>query len=431
MFGPCGAQGGVSRAALVDRLDTALEVGGDDDGEAVAEALVALQDVMTVLESRRVALVAGLAASGTWGVAGYRSPAAWLVGETGMGRAAAGSIRRVCTDAQPRPVLSEVAAAGRLSHEHVRALVEFRRAPVVEVWDRDEGALVAAACRLTVDGLRLHLARWYEDALAEVARNEPDGDPPKGSDGNRFRLCGGFGGRGLFDGELTPSARAAVQARLDAGYERLLKAGALDGDPRSLEEVYGDLFVELFETGPDGAAVVPHVAAVVDLDTLLARAGVAPPEARTARRAEIVGVGPVSDEVIAELCERAKVSLLVTDRGCALWLGRGQRLATPAQRAAAIAVSGGVCSYPGCTLGAERCQIDHLLGWEDGGRTDQPNLAPLCRFHNRLKHRRRIRARRADDGSIEWTAPHGTPITTRWLHQLPPGWVPDDEGPAP
>jgi hypothetical protein len=346
-----------------------------------------------------------------------------------MGRVAARSIRKVCAAAQPRPVLARVAAEGRLSHEHVRALVNVRRTPVEDVWDRDEEELVAAACVLSVDGLVDHLAAWYQDALAEVARNEPDGPEPPGSDGNRFRLRGGFAGRGLFDGELTPEARAAVQGRLDAEYERLLAAGALANDPRTLEEVYGDLFASMFETRADGSEVVPHVAAVVDLDTLLGRAGVDDPVERTRRRAEIIGGGPVSDDEIAALCERAKVSLLVTDRGHALWFGRGRRLASGPQRAAAIAVSGGCCSFPGCTLSAHRCQIDHLLGWDDGGETDQPNLAPLCRFHNRLKWRRRIRAKRADDGSIVWTAPHGTPITTRWLHQLPPGWTPP-EGPS-
>jgi hypothetical protein len=383
------------------------------------EELIAVHAAMRLLEGRRVALVGALERSSGWGLAGYRSPAAWMVGELGLAASAAGSIRRVCVAAGPRPHLKAAAEAGRLSHEHVRALVDARRRPVEEVWDRDEAALVAAACRLSVDGLRRHLAGWYEDALAEVGANEPDGPEPPGSEGNRFRLRAGLGGRGVFEGELTPAGRAAVHDRLHAAYERLLRAGALEHDPRSLDEVYGDLFVELFESDGRGQALVPRVTAVVDLDTLLARAGASTPEARTARRAEIVGVGPVPDHVIAELCEQARISLLVTDRGHALWLGRGRRLASAAQRAAAIAVSGGICTFPGCTLGAQRCQIDHLLGWEDDGTTDQPNLAPLCRFHNRLKHRRRIRARRRPDGSIEWTAQHGTPITARWLHQLP------------
>ena len=422
MFRPCDAQEGDPTAILVDRITAALG-GGTQTGTAavagVEDELVAVHAAMRLLEGRRVALVEALERSSAWGLAGYRSPTAWMVGELGLAATAAGSIRRVCVAAAAHPHLQGAAAEGRLSHEHVRALVDARRRPVEEVWDRDESELVAAGCRLSVDGLRRHLAGWYEDALVEAGANEPDGPEPPGTEGNRFRLRGGFRGRGLFDGELTPEARAAVQARLDAEYDRLLQAGALEHDPRSLEEVHGDLLAELFETGGLGRGVVPQVSAVVDLDTLLARAGATTPEARTARRAEIVGVGPVSDDAIAELCERARISLVVTDRGNALWFGRSRRLASAAQRAAASAVSGGLCTFPGCTLGAQWCQIDHLLGWEDGGATDQPNLAPLCRFHNRLKHRERIRARRGADGSIEWTARHGTPITARWLHQLP------------
>ena len=145
----------------MDRLDTALEVGGDVGGAALAEALVALQDVITVLESKRVALVAAFDASGAWGLAGSASTAAWLSAETGMGRTAARSLRRVCVDAVGHQALARAAAEGRLSHAHVRALVDARRDPVEARWDRDEEGLVAAACVLSVDGLARHLAEWY------------------------------------------------------------------------------------------------------------------------------------------------------------------------------------------------------------------------------------------------------------------------------
>ncbi|MEZ5204965.1 MAG: HNH endonuclease signature motif containing protein [Acidimicrobiales bacterium] len=93
-----------------------------------------------------------------------------------------------------------------------------------------------------------------------------------------------------------------------------------------------------------------------------------------------------------------------------------RRLATPAQRSAALAASHGHCYWPGCTAPAHRCDTDHLTGWEDGSCTDIDNLAPICRFHNRLKHRERYRAERRPDGTVVVTDRFGVELATRYQH---------------
>jgi hypothetical protein len=367
-------------------------------------------------------VVAGFDASMDWAAQGHRSPVSWTVAETGVHRRAAGATRRVCLAVAARPRLAAEAAAGRLSQAHLRLLVDARRAPVEDLYDRDEADLVAEARTMTADGLALRLAAWYHDALEEAGRNEPDRPEPQG-EGNRLRLVQGFGGRGLFDGELTPTDFAAVQAAVEAELERRRASGALENDPRSLGEIQGDILVELVLRGaarPEGSAVAPLIVAVCDIDTLLGRAGVTLPVERTRRRAEVAGAGPVADQTIAELANLADISLLVTGDGHPLWYGRTRRLATTAQRHAAIAASDGYCYWPGCTVGAHACQIDHLTGWNDQGPTDIENLAPICRWHNRLKFRQRYRATRNPDGTITVTDARGSPITTRY-HHTPPG----------
>ena len=134
-----------------------------------------------------------------------------------------------------------------------------------------------------------------------------------------------------------------------------------------------------------------------------------------ARIAEIAGHGPVDDTVIAQLLSQANLALLVTDTGGApLWYGRTRRLATVAQRNAVIATSNGHCCFPGCTITAERCEIDHLTGWTAGGRTDIDNLGLLCSFHNRLKHRWNLTVTRAPDGTLRWHHPNGSEIHSRY-----------------
>jgi hypothetical protein len=149
---------------------------------------------------------------------------------------------------------------------------------------------------------------------------------------------------------------------------------------------------------------------MADVDTLLRRSDLGAAE-RTARRAEILGVGQVSDAVVRELASRAGLALLVTKpTGEALWLGRSHRLATGAQRTAVLATDGGHCYWPGCGAPAHRCQVDHLTGWEQGGSTDIANLGPICGYHNRLKYRAGFTATRAPDGAITVRRPDGRPV---------------------
>ena len=89
------------------------------------------------------------------------------------------------------------------------------------------------------------------------------------------------------------------------------------------------------------------------------------------------------------------------------------------------------CTYPGCTARAERCDLDHLRPYADGGSTCACNLHPLCRRHHRLKTCAGWNARftRTDEsrpaGTVAWTTRQGL------KHLSPPpirpgsnGWLP-------
>ena len=57
------------------------------------------------------------------------------------------------------------------------------------------------------------------------------------------------------------------------------------------------------------------------------------------------------------------------------------------------------CEHPGCELPADWCEVDHAAEWaEDDGPTDQRNARIRCGAHNREKHRKRWRTRRATNG---------------------------------
>lgn len=100
--------------------------------------------------------------------------------------------------------------------------------------------------------------------------------------------------------------------------------------------------------------------------------------------------------------------VVVGAAGRVIDLGRSQRLFTGAAQVAAHLRSQ-TCIWPGCTVAARWCQVDHVLSWNDGGRTDQDNAGLLCGRHNRIKERGY--AVRCDaDGTWHTHRPDGTEI---------------------
>ncbi|TGN66364.1 HNH endonuclease [Nocardioides eburneiflavus] len=74
------------------------------------------------------------------------------------------------------------------------------------------------------------------------------------------------------------------------------------------------------------------------------------------------------------------------------------------------------CVFPRCTRPARRCDVDHVIPWDDDaeaegrpqpGPTTTSNLACLCRFHHRLKTHSPWRYEMTTPGIFEWTSPHG------------------------
>ncbi|TGN64953.1 HNH endonuclease [Nocardioides eburneiflavus] len=75
-----------------------------------------------------------------------------------------------------------------------------------------------------------------------------------------------------------------------------------------------------------------------------------------------------------------------------------------------------MCVFPFCSRPARRCDVDHIVPWDDDAHAEgrpQPgpattsNLACLCRFHHRFKTHSPWRYAMVAPGVFEWTSPHG------------------------
>jgi hypothetical protein len=83
-------------------------------------------------------------------------------------------------------------------------------------------------------------------------------------------------------------------------------------------------------------------------------------------------------------CEAAIVPIVLNTTGEVLDCGREHRVANRAQRRALRAMYR-TCSYPGCDVAFDRCDIHHVIEWLHHGSTDLDNLLPL-----RLSHESRL-----------------------------------------
>lgn len=224
----------------------------------------------------------------------------------------------------------------------------------------------------------------------------------------------------------TTSVEAArVHARLNA---TAAEASGAVGEHRTTDQLRADL-AATWLTG-EGTATAVRTEVIVTVPALsLIGTGTDLAGKGTDRvgwgsdTAELEGVGPIDEVTARQLFADAPSFLrLVTDpvSGAPLNLGRTRYRVTKAQRRW-LELKYGRCTRPGCNRLAASADVDHLIDWLVGGRTDEPNLAPTCRPDHCLKHLTRFRVGKTRDGAIRWTTPFGFVTETRPKHIGPPG----------
>jgi hypothetical protein len=71
------------------------------------------------------------------------------------------------------------------------------------------------------------------------------------------------------------------------------------------------------------------------------------------------------------------------------------------------------CGFPGCRRPAVRCDDDHTIPYDKGGRTCECNLHPLCRRHHQAKQAPGWRLEQPEPGVLIWHLPHGRSYPVR------------------
>jgi len=187
-------------------------------------------------------------------------------------------------------------------------------------------------------------------------------------------------------GEFDPESGLQIVGRLQNAVERLLRAGTVNGEPRSPDQLRAlSLCTLVIDTNADSAAPIASaysradVSVIIDLKTL--QSGI--------HKHSLVHTGTDVDVPIETIrriaCEAKIIPIVLGNDGVVLDVGRSSRLATRHQRRALESMHS-TCAIPHCHIPVSQCQPHHIAFWNLGGTTDMANLIPLCTQHHRCAH---------------------------------------------
>ena len=292
-----------------------------------------------------------------------------------MSTRAANTVAKTAAGLAEMPKLAESLADGKISVEHATVAVG---AAAKTSAGQVEDQLSKLAEVSSVDVFAEQSRRW-------VNRNQPDDGAELYQQQRRNRLFKHWineEGMGVLLAELDPTSYQQVRKAINVECDRLWRDdGGRDGTPddvRTPPQRMADAFVALLtdpgRRGPGSARM--QLIAVADIERLRADdpTGVA----------EIVGGEALPQTVLERLmCTAAVTGVVFDGTGQPIWVGRTHRHATEAQVKAIIARDRH-CTGSSCTAGPERCEIHHIVPWEQGGLTDIDKMClacPMC-HHN-------------------------------------------------
>ncbi|HYY18596.1 MAG TPA: HNH endonuclease signature motif containing protein, partial [Streptosporangiaceae bacterium] len=77
-----------------------------------------------------------------------------------------------------------------------------------------------------------------------------------------------------------------------------------------------------------------------------------------------------------------------------------------------VEIRDGECTAPACRHPAQRCDFEHAVPWDQGGRTCACNTGPVCRHHHQAKQSPGWRLDQPEPGRHTWTTPSGRSYTS-------------------
>ncbi len=370
--------------------------------ELLDELLRGLEHVARRVEAAVLSVVGAAQRHQHFAAQGHRTVTSWQVAIVNGSRGVALARTRSARVVQRAPEVGSRLAAGEVGIEQVRALARVAANPRCgdRLFDTDEHwipQLLHMAAALPLTDFRLVVDRWEQ--LADT-----DGTGGERAHRSRHVQLSIVGDTAVLKGRFDAATGVLLKAILDVFEQAEFSSGHPGRTPAQRR---ADALVAVFHHAVGGAdAVKVTVNLVLDVDNLGRMLAGEPLNPGPSARCDTIDGWAVPPPVLLSAALAGRVRSVVTDRrGVVIQMGRRRRLFTGAVREAAR-LQGVRCVWPGC--GVAFTEVDHMVGWFDGGHTDAHNAAPLCDWHNRWRFEHRYSVRRDDHGRFRIEPPTGS-----------------------
>ena len=370
------------------RRDPRCLAGADPFSYGDAASVLALEGALTRLSCVTSQAVASFDAGGEWATRGPRAR------RRGCPRAVTSPWPKPaanCAGAGPCPALplcAEAFSAGAIGVAHVDVLVKAAQSTArvdPDAFARDEAVLVAAAGELKFAPFSGVVAYWTqladpdgaeECAMEKMARRDVYVSQSVGGTWLGKMTFDPIGGA-IYDAELRRLEAEMFEADWAEAKARLGRDPHLGELSRTPAQRRADAAVEMAvrsKAMPDGARrPEPLFSVLVDYPTLAGRI------------CQLAHGAILSPGSLVPWLEEASFERIVFDPPKRIECSVTARFFTGATRRA-IEIRDQHCTHPYCEAPAERCQIDHIIPYSQGGETTQENGRVHCGFHNRRRN---------------------------------------------
>ena len=344
-----------------------------------------LHRLQSRLESFVTEATAAFEVGEQWAADGAKTAASWIASRCRVPRAAAKRRVRLGRTLRHLPDVAEAWREGAIGADAARAIASARRHRTEASMARDEAMLVSQAKELGFEDFSRALDYWKQLA-------DPDGaeetDEEKKASRNVF-LESSYSGMWLGQMTLDPISGSIVSGELNRlehdlfeadcaeAKERLGRTARIDELARTSAQRRADALVEMAtrsRTAPaEGIRPAPLFSVFVSYETLHGRIC-------ELENGTVLHPSALEPWMDSAYFERATFSL-----GNRIDVSVRSRFFTGGTRRA-IELRDRICTHPHCYEPAERCQVDHIETYANGGETTQDNGRLLCGFHNRLRN---------------------------------------------
>jgi hypothetical protein len=370
---------------LADELDRLLAA--DAFSYSDKESIIALHRLSGRFDALVSKAVVGFDAGGEWAAEGAQTATAWIDTRCHLEKRDAKSELRLGRAMTHMPVVKEAWHNGEIGTAQVQRLVRARTPRTEESFCRDEEMLVKEAKRLKFNAFNSVMDYWESladpdgateaDVVRQARRTvwlEPTPDGTFTGQMNFDQISGTI----VYD-ELCRIEKELFEADWAEAKERLGQEPKVHELARTPGQRRADAMVEMAirsgTTPADGKRPRPLFTFLIGWETLHGRIS------------ELQNGMVVAPQTMFPYMEWADFERVVFAPGKRIEVSVRSRLFKGATKRA-IELRDRQCTHEYCDLLADKCQTDHIIGWNQGGPTQQENGRLLCGFHNRLRNGR-------------------------------------------